>query len=79
MEWQGAISGAIAALGGKILFDWLRQPHRGTANGRTDYRTMRKDLDDIQRADLVRRIVREELDTIIRTEFDRDPRRRRIE
>jgi len=78
MEWQGAITGAIAALAGKIVFDWLRQSRR--ENGHSpDYKTLRKDLDEIQRLGIIRKIVKEELDLIIRDEFDRDPRRRRSE
>lgn len=80
MEWQGAIAGALSALVGKILFDWLKQPRHGPPNGRAaEYKTLRKDLDDIQRLEAIRRIVREELDSIIRNEFDRDPRRHRNE
>lgn len=87
MEWQGAITGAIAALVGRILFDWL-QPRRKT-NGSSGERSVEYTHAEVRRAvkaeldsfegrqdSSIRSIVRQELDTVIRNEFDRDPRRR---
>lgn len=86
MEWQGAVAGAACALLGKIVFDWLRpRKTNGNAGERSvEYwqiefrRAVRTELDDFEerRDTAIRKIVRGEIDGIIRTEFDHDPRRR---
>ncbi len=88
MEWSGAITGAVAALAGRILFDWLqpRPKRNGTTSGErsVEYtfaevrRAVKEELTAYAttRPDVIRKIVREELDMVIRNEFDRDPRRR---
>jgi len=88
MEWQGAVTGAIAALVGRILFDWL-QPRRSKTNGDSGSRSVEYTHAEVRRAvkaeldsfedrheSSIREIVRKELDVVIRSEFDRDPRRR---
>lgn len=86
MEWEGAITGAVAALVGRILFDWLQSRHKpnGSSGDRSvEYthaevrRAVRAELDTFEdRHDSsIREIVRQELDAVIRSEFDRDPRR----
>jgi hypothetical protein len=82
----GAAAGACLALVGRIVFDWLRpKKANGSAGERSvEYwqiefrRAVRCELDDfeLRRDKAIREIVRDELDSIIRLEFDRDPRRR---
>jgi len=89
MEWTGAITGAVSALVGRIVFDWL-QPRRGKTNGDTGSRSVEYTHAEVRRAvkaeldgfedrhsGEIREIVRQELDAVIRTEFERDPRRRK--
>ena len=88
MEWTGAITGAISALVGRIVFDWL-QPRRGKTNGDSGSRSVEYTHAEVRRAvkaelesfedrheGSIREIVRKELDVVIRSEFDRDPRRK---
>ena len=88
MEWTGAITGAVSALVGRIVFDWL-QPRRGKTNGDTGSRSVEYTHAEVRRAvkaeldsfedrheSSIREIVRKELDVVIRSEFDRDPRRK---
>ena len=89
MEWTGAITGAVSALVGRIVFDWL-QPRRSKTNGDSGSRSVEYTHAEVRRAvkseldayasahsGVVREIVRQELDAVIRTEFERDPRRRK--
>jgi len=88
MEWTGAITGAVSALVGRIVFDWL-QPRRSKTNGDTGSRSVEYTHAEVRRAvkaeldsfedrheSSIREIVRKELDVVIRSEFDRDPRRK---
>ena len=77
MEWQPAIAGAVAALAGKILFDWLShtKAERPVLNGDSGSRSIefthaavrravREELDtfELRRSDTIRRIMKEEIE-----------------